>query len=363
MPVLLLRPKRSDSAICATSSKFTKTKAHAIIGSTIDKVGDKMAFLTQSIAAAAAGIFALTAFAQDSFPSRPITIVVPYPAGGTSDGQVRMFQDQLGKMLGQPVVVDNKPGASGAIAAQFVARAKADGHTLLYPNNALVIAPLLSKSAGYDALKDLKPITLTTSVPNVLVTGAKVPAKNLKDFLSYARKQPDGVMYASAGTASNGHLSTARLASMAGLKVLHIPYKGEAATTLAVRTGEVQMLLTTPSSVMLGLVAEGSLTILGVGSETESAVVPGVQPIATQVPGYVSESWFGLLAPSGTPDAVVDKLNVAMKQIMAGEGIRAKLLPTGALPHTSTPAEFRARLERESAQWREEIQKHKLTAD
>lgn len=322
-----------------------------------------MTLLRTSLALALTGLSAFAAFAQETFPSRPITIVVPYPAGGTSDNQVRMFQDQLGKLLGQPVIVDNKPGASGAIAAQFVARAKADGHTLLYPNNGVVITPLLNDKAGYDALKDFKPVTLTTSVPMVLVTNSKVPAKNLTDFLAYAKKQPQGLMYASAGTASYGHLASARLAAMAGLKVEHVPYKGEAATTMAARTGEVQMLLTTPSSVMLGLVNQGTLTMLGVATEKESPVVPGVPTIDKQVPGYISEAWFGLLAPAGTPDATVQKINGALKQVMAEDAIRAKLLPTGALPRTSTPAEFQALLERETKQWREVIQKHHIKVD
>jgi len=322
-----------------------------------------MPLLRTSLSLTFAALATFSAFAQDSFPSRPVTIVVPYPAGGTSDGQVRMFQDQLGKLLGQPIIIDNKPGASGAIAAQFVARAKADGHTLLYPNNGIVIAPLLNDKAGYDALKDFKAVTLTTSVPMVLVTSSKVPAKNLREFLDYAKKQPHGVMYASAGTASYGHLASARLASMAGLKVEHVPYKGEAETTLAARVGDVQMLLTTPSSVMMGLVKEGSLTMLGVGTEKESPVVPGAPTLQTQIPGYVSEAWFGLLAPAGTPDATVQKINGAMKQIMSEDAIRAKLLPTGALPKTSTPAEFQTLMERETTQWRDVVLKHNIKVD
>lgn len=306
---------------------------------------------------------AFTAVAQEAFPNRPVTIVVPYPAGGTSDGQVRMFQDQLGKLLGQPVIVENKPGASGAIAAQYVARSKPDGHTLLYPNNGVVIAPLLNDKTGYDALKDFKPVTVTTSVPMVLVTNKSVPVKNLSEFLEYAKKQPAGIMYASAGTASYGHLASARLASMVNLKVEHVPYKGEAATTMAVRSGEVQLLLTTPSSAMLGQVSQGNLTMLGVATEKPSPVVPGAQTINQVVPGFTSEVWFGLLAPADTPDGVVNKINAAMKKIMAEDGIRAKLLPTGAQPHTSTPAEFGAIMANESTQWRDIIAKYKIKAD
>ena len=309
------------------------------------------------------GLAAATAIAQEAFPSRPITIVVPYPAGGTSDAQVRMIQEPLSKLLGQPIVVDNKPGASGGIAAQAVAKAKADGYTLLYPNNGVVIAPLLNEKAGYDPLKDFKPITTVTSVPMVLVTNKTVPAANVAEFLQYAKKQPNGIMYASAGTASYGHLATARLAQMAGIKVEHVPYKGEAATTMAVRAGEVQMLLTTPSSAMLGQVAQGNLTMLGVATENPSPVVPGAPTLNKTIPGFTSEVWFGLLAPAGTPDDVIQKLNAAVKKVMADDAIRAKLLPTGALPQTSTPAEFASVMSRESAQWRDIIAKYKIKAD
>ncbi len=322
-----------------------------------------MKFLAASLLLTLGSIPTTAALAQDAYPTRPITIVIPYPAGGTSDAQVRMFQDELGKMLGQPIVVDNRPGASGGIASQFVARSKPDGYTFLYPNNGVVITPLLYSKVGYDALKDFKPVTVTTRVPMVLVTNKKVPAKNLAEFLDYARKQPQGIMYASAGTASYGHLASARFAAMAGIKVEHVPYKGEAATTMAARMGEVDMLLTTPSSAMLGQVTEGNLTLLGVATEKPSPVVPGARTINQTVPGFTSEVWFGLLAPAGTPDNIVEKINAAMKKIMAEDSIRTRLLPTGAEPYTTTPAEFGAIMARETAQWRDIIAQYKIKAD
>lgn len=315
------------------------------------------------LAAVAAVAASAAAFAEDAFPTRPITIVVPYPAGGTSDNQVRMFKDELSKLLGQPIVVDSKPGASGGIAAQFVARAPADGHTLLYPNNGIVIAPLLNEKAGYDALKDFKPVTQVTAVPMVLVTNKAVPGANLADFLKQAKQAPDGLLYASAGTASYGHLASTRLGSMTGLKLQHVPYKGEANTTLAVRTGEVQMLLTTPSSAMMGQVREGHLNLLAVASEGPSPVVPGVPTINSVVPGFVAEVWFGLLAPAGTPDAVVNKINAAMRKVMANEELAKRLMPTGAMPRVSSPTELSAVMKREQSDWREIISKHNIKAD
>ena len=322
-----------------------------------------MNFAKRALLATLASLPLGMAFAQDAFPSRPITIVVPYPAGGTSDSQVRMIQEPLQKLLGQPVVVDNKPGASGAIAAQAVARAKADGYTLLYPNNGLLIAPLLNRQAGYEPLRDFKPVSVTTSVPMVLVANKGVPANNLNEFLQYAKAQANGIMYASAGTASYGHLASTRLSQMANLKVNHVPYRGEANTTMAVRTGEVQMLLTTPSPAMLGLVSQGQLTMLGVATDKPSPVVPGVPTIASVLPGFTAEVWFGLLAPAGTPDDVVNKLNAAVKKVMAEETIRNKMLASGAVPRTTSSTEFMSLMTRETVMWSQLIAKHNIRAD
>ena len=303
-----------------------------------------------------------TAAAQD-FPSRPITIVIPYPAGGTSDGQVRMIQEKLSKLLGKPVVVENKAGASGAIAAQYVAQSKPDGHTLLYPNTGFLITPLLNDKAGYDPLKDFKPITQTTSVPMVLLASKDVPGKSLSEFLQYARKQPKGIMYASAGTTSFGHIESARFGQMAGIKAEAVPYRGEANTTMALRAGDVQMLLTSPSAAMLGQVQQGNIKLLGVGTTKPSPLLPGTPTIANTIPGFTSNIWFGLLAPAGTPDNAVGKIQAAVKTIMEGEDIRAQLAPTGALPQTSTPAEFAKLMKDESAQLRENITKFNIKAE
>ena len=197
----------------------------------------------------------------------------------------------------------------------------------------------------------------------VLVTNKGVSGANLADFLKEAKQAPKGLQYASAGTASYGHLASARLGSMTGLKLEHIPYRGEAATTLAVRTGEVQMLLTTPSSAMMGQVREGNLNLLGVASAAPSPVVPGVPTINSVIPGFVAEVWFGLLAPAGTPDAVIGKINAALRQVMASEDLGKRLMPTGAMPRVSSPAELADAMKREQADWREVITKHNIKAD
>lgn len=288
---------------------------------------------------AAFGLTSVATYANE-FPSRPITIVVPYSAGGTSDAQVRIFQEALSKELGQPVVVENKPGASGAIAAKAVARAKPDGYTLLYPNKGLVSTPLLNKAAGYDALKDFKAITLVSAVPMVLVTNKDVPGSDTKHFVEYARQQSEGVLYGSAGAGSFGHLSTVRFTQLAQFNGVHVPYKGEAATTMAARSGEVQMLLTTPSAAMIGQIKQGHLQLLGVGTESSSPIFPEAPTLNKDVPGFVGEVWFGLVAPAGTPDHITNKLHTAMHQVMSDEGLNKQFMATAALVRTSTPSEF-----------------------
>lgn len=298
-----------------------------------------------------------------AFPRQPITIVVPYNAGGSSDGQIRMMSEALGKELGQPIVVENKPGASGALGAIQVARAKADGHTLLFPNNGVLFPPLLNAKAGFEPFKDFKPIGLVSTVPMVLVTSKATPVKDVKSFLDYARKFPDGLLYASAGPASFGHLTTMRFSMLTGIKVNHVPYKGEAGTTMAARTGEVQMLLTTPSSAMLGQIQQGNLTLLGTATAEQSPVVPGTPLLSQSVPGFTAEAWFGLLAPAGTPDGVIEKINSALHKVLANDALKAKFLAAGAVVKTSSPAELNIRMRQESSQMQEVITKFNIKAE
>jgi tripartite-type tricarboxylate transporter receptor subunit TctC len=313
--------------------------------------------------ALAAFITGGSALAEDRFPSRPVTIVVPYPAGGTSDVQLRMIQENLQKALGQAVVIDNRPGASGGIAAGLVARAAPDGYTLLYPNNGVVITPLLIPKIGFDALKDFKPVGTVTSVPMVLVANNSVPASNVQELIKYAKQQPNGLMYASAGTGSYGHLASTRFSSMAGIKLTHIPYKGEAGTTMAVRTGEVQLLMTTPSGTMLSLVKSGQIKMLGVATSQPSPLVPGAEPLVKSVPGFTAEVWFGLLAPAGTPDAIVARINAAVKQALDDPEVNHKLLASGAMAKTSTPQELGAMMKTESALWTDIIRQYDIKAE
>jgi tripartite-type tricarboxylate transporter receptor subunit TctC len=310
----------------------------------------------------AAGLLPLLAGAQ-AFPSKPITIVVPYPPGGTTDVLARVLQEPLQKLLGQTVIIDNRPGASAMVGTRLVARAPADGYTLLFPNNGLVISPHISKEAGYAPLTDFAPVSLVSLQPMVLVVNPAVPAKDVRELIDYARAHPGKINYASAGPASFGHLSTLLFGRTAGVNLEHIPYKGQAPTTQAVLTGEVQMLLTTASSQMNDFIKANRLRLLGVSSAEPSPLVPGAQPINRTLPGFTADVWFGLLAPAGTPRDVVAKLNDAIGKALAQPDVKTKFEAAGGLAVGSTPEQLGARLSQEYNNWATVVREANIKAE
>ncbi len=290
------------------------------------------------------------AFAQ-AFPSKPITIVVPYPPGGTTDALARLLQEPLQKQLGQPVIIDNRPGASAVLGTKMVARAAPDGYTLLFPNNGLVISPQVSKEANFAPLKDFAPVSLISLQPMVLVINPNVPATTLQQFIDYAKANPGKVEYASAGPASFGQLSSELFARRAGISLVHIPYKGQAPTTQAVLTGEVKMLLSTTSPQLNGLVKEGKLRMLGTGSAEPTPLAPGAVPLNQTLPNFVLDVWFGLFAPAGTPREVVARLNDAIGKVLAQPDIKSRFEQAGAQAAGSTPEQLGTRIADEYANW------------
>ena len=290
-----------------------------------------------AVAAAAFALGATCAQAQ-GFPSKPIRIVVPYPAGGTTDIMARALQEPMQKTLGQPVIVDNKAGAAGAIGAREVARAPADGYTLLFSNNGpSSTTPLLVKDAGYDGLKDFTPVSQVSSAPLFVVVNAAVPANDLKAFIDYGRAQPNALEYASAGIGSLGHLASELFARQAGIKMVHIPYKGQAPTANAVMTGEVKLLITTSSAAMNAFIKEGKLKLLGVSTPQPSPLAPGAPTVNTVLPGYQVEIWFGLLGPAGMPAEVTAKLNDAVQKALQLPDLQARFQNFGVIAKGSTP--------------------------
>ena len=319
--------------------------------------------IVRSFVAFGAALAAQLAGAQ-AFPSKPIRIVVPYPAGGTTDIMARALQDPMQKALGQPVIVDNKAGAAGAIGAREVARSPADGYTLLFSNNGpSSTTPLLVKDAGYDGVKDFSPVSQVSSAPLFVVINAAVPANDLKGFIDYGRAQTGGIEYASAGIGSLGHLASELFARLAGLKLIHIPYKGQAPTANAVMTGEVKLLITTSSGAMNNFIKEGKLKLLGVSTAQPSPLAPGAPTVNTVLPGYNVEIWFGLLGPAGMPAEVVAKLNDAVGKALALPEVQARFQNFGVIAKGSTPKALGELIADEVPRWTQVVRDAGIKAE
>ncbi len=276
------------------------------------------------------------------YPTQPIRLLVPYAPGGTTDIMARALKDSLQNTLGQPLIIENKPGGAGVVAMREAARSAPDGYNLVFINGGLVSStPVLQKDAGYDGIRDFEAVSLVCTAPMFVVINADVPAKNLKEFIDFVRQRPNAVEYASAGPGSFGHLSSELFARAAGIKMLHVPYKGQAPTTNAVMTGEVKLLITTPSAAMNSLIETGKLKLLAVGSAEASPLAPNTPTVRSVLPAYRAETWFAILAPAGTPAPIVEKLNAAIRQSLAEPGMAERFKTFGVIAKSSTPAELR----------------------
>jgi tripartite-type tricarboxylate transporter receptor subunit TctC len=306
----------------------------------------------------------LIALAQSGFPSRPVQMLIPYPAGGTTDVMARALQEPLAKALGQPVVVENKSGAAGVLAAREVARGKPDGHTLLFVNSGiLTVTPYVQKDAGFDGAKDFAPVALVTTAPLFVLVPGTLPVNDLRGFIEYAKKQPQPLAYASAGVGSFGHLSSELFAKTAGLKMTHVPYRGQAPTTTAVLTGEVQLLITSMSNAMRDMVSGGKLKLLAVTSAQPSALSPGLATVASVLPGYSAETWFGFVTSPGTPPEIVNKLNSTLNAITAQKDIQERMAGLGQQTRTISPAQLGALISEDAARWSQVVRDNNIKAD
>lgn len=300
--------------------------------------------------------------AAQGFPSRAVTVLVPYPAGGTTDVMARAMQEPLSKALGQPVVVENKSGASGVLAAREVARGKPDGHTLLFINSGIVaVTPHVQADAGFDGVKDFAPVALATTAPLFLVVPGNLPVNDLRGYIDWAKKQPGPLNFASAGVGSFGHLSSELFAKAAGLKMTHVPYRGQAPTTTAVLTGEVSLLITSMSTAMRGFIAEGKLKLLGVTSAAPSAANPGVPTVASVLPGYAAETWFGFITTAGTPPEIVARLNREINTILATPAMQERMAGLGQEVRTVTPAQLAALIKEDSDRWGQVVRDNQIS--
>ncbi|WP_218508257.1 tripartite tricarboxylate transporter substrate binding protein [Variovorax sp. dw_308] len=297
--------------------------------------------------------FALPIATSAAYPDKPIHLVVPYAAGGPTDAMARILQGPLQQALGgATIVVENVPGVGGALGAQQVLRAPADGYTLFLGNNGpSAVTPLLQKNAGFDPVKDFAPISMVARSTMVLAVSSAVPATNMSTFLDWARKTQGKANYASAGVGSLGHLGTELLIKQAGIKMTHVPYKGQAPTLNALMGGEVQVLLTTPTEAMRGQIATGRIKLVGVTSDTTSPHDPKTDVVGKYVPGYSLYSWFALLAKAGTPPAVVEQLHAAVVKAVASEDVRKRFDALGVDAESSAPAQVMDYVKQDVARW------------
>ena len=299
----------------------------------------------------AAGLLALAlpAFAQD-YPTRPVKIVVPFSPGGAVDGPTRIVAQKLGERLGQQVVVENKPGAGATLGAGEVAKAAPDGYTLLLASQTNAISATLYPKLPFDPIEDFAPIMLIGEEPGVLVVHPTFPAKTFDEFLAYVRQNPGKVDYASSGNGSGQHLFAAMLASMAGLKMNHIPYKGSAQATTDLLAGQVPVSIPGTAG-MMGHIKAGKLRPLATTGAKRAEALPDVPAIAETLPGYEAYVWMGLLAPKGTPQPVVDRLHRELVAVMALPDVKAFYAGHNLEIVASTPAEFGRFFRVEKERW------------
>jgi len=286
-----------------------------------------------------------------AYPDKPIRIIVPYPPGGGTDIVVRAMSPRLSERLGQPVVIDNRGGATGTIGSELVARAAPDGYTLLAHTNAgITILPHLNKRLPYDPLKDFAPITLAATSPYLLVVNPKLAAFSVAQLIAFAKAHPGELNYASSGNGASTHLAGLLFCQLAGVNMVHIPYKGSAPAITDLLAGQVQTRFSSIPPV-LPHVRTGRLRVLAVTSAGRFSLLPEIATVAETLPGYEVNSWYGLFAPAGTPVAVIRKLNAAIAAVLRFPEVKALLETDGSEAVGSSAGSFGTTIRAESARW------------
>ena len=309
------------------------------------------------------GLGAGPAQAQD-YPTKPVRFVVPFAPGGTTDVLARLLGEKLSASLGQQFVIDNQAGAGGNIGTAQVAKAEPDGYTILMGTvGTHAINQSIYPRLPFDPIKDFAPVTLVATVPNVLVVNPEVPVHSVAELIALAKEKPGELNFASSGNGSSIHLSGELFKSMTGVDMVHVPYKGSGPAVVDLLGGQVEMMFDNlPSSAPH--IKAGTLRPLGVTSKERSPTLPDVPTIAEAgVPGYEALSWFGVLVPAGTPDAVVTRLQQEIAKILADPAMRERFAELGAVPVGDTPAEFAAFIGTETAKWADVVQKAGITLE
>ncbi len=303
-------------------------------------------------------VFAISASAQ-TFPTRPIRLVVPYPAGGTTDQLARAIQQPMSEMLGQPVIVDNKVGAAGTIGTEIVAKAAPDGYTLDFGNcgpNGIVS---LMRKVPYDGFTDFRPLSTVALTPMILAVPADNPATTVKEFVDYAKKQGNQLNFGSTGNGSMSHLTGEYFKDRAGIRMQHIPYGGGAPLMAAFLGGQIHAAFVTGLD-GAALLQSGKVKYLAVSTPAPTEVVPGVPAIAKDLSGFTSVCWFGVLAPKGVPDEVAAKLQAAIAAAVNRPEVRKMFLDRKVEPRSSTPDEFENLIKDDVNQWGPVVRKAKI---
>jgi tripartite-type tricarboxylate transporter receptor subunit TctC len=303
---------------------------------------------------------ALSVVQAQSYPTKPVRLIVPFPAGGATDLFARTLSQKISERLGQPLVVENRPGAGGTLGSDLAAKATPDGYTLLLSTSSThSIGPNLNPRMPYDAVRDFTPISLLGNAPSIMLVPNNSPAKTVKEWIDHARKNPGRLNYASSGNGTIVQLSAELFKAQADVFVVHIPYKGTALAIPDLVSGKVDVLF---DSLPTGLphVRDGRLRALGVTSLKATPLAPGVPPIADVLPGYESTTWFGLFGPKGLPPEVVSRLSAAANQVLQDPEVIDKLQRLGIEPVGGTPAQFTTMLAKESVKWKKIISDRKI---
>ncbi len=299
---------------------------------------------------ALSSLLATQAMAQ-TYPGKPLVMVVPFPPGGPTDLVARVLAQKMSEQMGQSIVIDNKPGANGNIAAAAVSKAPADGYTLLYNTSSITLSPALYKSLTYDVQKHLSPVALTAVVPLALVVNPSVPVSNVREFIAYAKANPGRLSYGSAGNGNVTHLAAYQLVASQGIDATHVPYRGSAPADVDLVAGQIQFMTDTINSVM-PFVKDKKLKLLAMTTSKRVSLFPETPTLAeTVMPGFEAGAWQGLMVPAGTPAAVVQRLNTEVSKALNSAEVREKLAVQGAEPLGSTPEEYGAYIRRELARW------------
>jgi len=318
------------------------------------------------VAACVLGVLAVTAQTApaQTYPARPLRLIVPFPPGGSTDIYSRVIAPKLGEFLGQQVVVDNRAGAGGAIGAELAAKAPADGYTIwLGQTNNLAIGPAVRPQNSYDPLRDFSPITLLMKAPQVLVIGADSPLLTVKDLIAAAKKSPGVLTYGSAGIGSSGHINGVLFNQAAGVDITHVPYKGAAPALIDLRAGRITLLATSLASAA-AQVREGKIRALATTGAKRARMLPDVPTVAeSALPGYEMSSWHGMLAPARVSADVIGRLNREIVRVLRLPEVQEKLLAEGGDITPTTPAEFAAFLNSEVARWSKVLKQAGVTLD